>query len=98
SLLKEDATFAMPPSSAWFQGREAVGKFFESRIFVAGLSCRLQPIRASGQPGFASYVYDHRTSQFQAHSIHVLTLDDRQLIALTTFLNPALFSHFDLPN
>ena len=58
SLLKEDATFAMPPSSAWFQGRDAVRQFFAAHIFVDGLSFRLQPIRASGQPGFAAYAYN----------------------------------------
>jgi RNA polymerase sigma-70 factor (ECF subfamily) len=97
ALLKEDATYAMPPSSTWFQSREAVRKFFVSSVFVDGLSYRLQPIRASVQPGFAAYVYDERTNQFQAHSIHVLMLDDSQLMALTTFLNPALFSHFGIP-
>jgi RNA polymerase sigma-70 factor (ECF subfamily) len=98
SLLKEDATFTMPPSSAWFQGRDAIGKFFASRIFVDGLSCRLQPIRVSGQPGFAAYVYDYQTEQFHARSIHVLAVDDGQLVTLTTFLNPSLFSHFSLPS
>jgi RNA polymerase sigma-70 factor, ECF subfamily len=96
SLLKEDATFAMPPSSAWFQGREAIGKFFASRIFVAGFSCKLRPIRASGQPGFATYLYDPETKQFQARGIHVLTEQDGQIAAFTTFLDPALFSHFGL--
>ncbi len=98
ALLKEDATFTMPPSATWFQGRAAVGNFFAAYILVDGLSYRLQPIRASGQPGFAAYLYDQRTRQFDAHSIHVLTLDDSQLMALTTFLNPALFPHFGLPN
>lgn len=97
SLLKEDATFNMPPSSTWFQGREAIGEFFASSIFANGLSYRLQPIRASGQPGFAAYLYDHQIGNFQAHAIHVLTLDDGLLMNLTAFLNPALFLHFHLP-
>jgi len=98
SLLKEDAAYTMPPSTTWFQGKEAISQFFASSIFMDGLSYRLQPIRASHQPGFAVYLYDHRTDKFEAHSIHVLTVDDAQLMALTTFLNPALFSHFGLPN
>src|SRR5262249_17532636 len=98
SLLKEDAAFAMPPSSAWFKGREAIGQFFRSKIFVPGLSLRLQPIRASGQPGFASYCYNPETKQYQAHAIHVLNVEDDQLAGLTTFLNPALFAHFGLPD
>ena len=98
SLLKEDATFAMPPSAAWFQGREAIGKFFGSRIFSEGVLLRLRPIAVSGEPGFASYLYDPETNRFQAHAIHVLTVDGSYLAALTTFLNPSLFSHFGLPN
>ncbi len=98
SLLKEDATFSMPPSSAWFQGHEAIHQFFAARIFVDGLSVRLQPIRVSGQPGFASYLFDQQTCQFRANAIHVLTPDGDRLAALTTFLNPALFRYFNLPN
>ena len=98
SLLKEDATYAMPPSLAWFKGREAIANFFRSRIFVDGVSLRLRPIQVSGQPGFASYLYNPETKQFQAHSIHVLTLDDDQLEDLVTFLNPALFTYFGLPD
>ncbi len=98
SLLKEDALYTMPPSSTWFQGRAAISKFFSSRIFVDGLSYRLQPIHTSGQPGFAAYLYDQRTGKFHAHTLHVLTPGNGQLTALTTFLNPALFSYFGLPD
>jgi len=98
SLLKEDATFAMPPSVAWFQGREAIGKFFGSRIFSDSVSLRLRPIAVSGQPGFASYLHDPETTQFRAHAIHVLTVEGWQLAALTTFLKPTLFSYFGLPD
>lgn len=98
SLLKEDATFAMPPSAAWFLGREAIGKFFGSRIFSTGVSLRLRAIAVSGQHGFASYLYKSETNQFQAQAIHVLTVDGSHVAALTTFLNPSLFSHFGLPS
>ncbi|MEP7284928.1 MAG: sigma-70 family RNA polymerase sigma factor [Chloroflexota bacterium] len=98
SLLKEDATYTMPPTSTWFQGREAVRRFFASSIFVQGLSYRLQPIHVSSQPGFAAYLHNPQSDQFEAHAIHVLNLNNDQLVALTTFLNPALFSHFGLPN
>jgi RNA polymerase sigma-70 factor (ECF subfamily) len=97
SLLKEDAAYAMPPSSAWFKGKEAIAAFFGSHIFAGGVHFRLRPIEVSGGPGFAAYLYDPATKQFQAHAIHVLTLGNDQLAAFTTFLNPALFSHFGLP-
>jgi RNA polymerase sigma-70 factor (ECF subfamily) len=36
ALLKEDATFAMPPSTSWYQGRKAIGIFASATVFADG--------------------------------------------------------------
>jgi RNA polymerase sigma-70 factor (ECF subfamily) len=97
ALLKEDATFSMPPFPAWFQSREAIAAFFAASVFTPNLSWHLRPIYASGQYGFAAYQYDSATDSYQAHAIHVLAVDSASIINLTAFLNPALFPHFGLP-
>ena len=99
SLLKEDATFSMPPFPAWFRTREAIGTFFTSMIFAPINQWRLLSIHANSQPGFAAYRYDLATDCYQAHSIHVLALDSDGIISITGFVNPALFPYFGLqPN
>src|SRR5262249_35977378 len=35
SLLKNDATFSMPPQPLWYIGREAIGQFFQVAVFTA---------------------------------------------------------------
>ncbi len=97
ALLKEDATFSMPPFTIWFQTRKAIAAFFTSSVFTQGIAWRLRPIRASGQAGFAAYQYNTSTDCYEAHAIHVLRLDSTGIIELTAFLNPALFAYFGLP-
>lgn len=98
AVLKEDATVTMPPWREWFDGRDAIGSFFA----VAWKSCsglRLIPTGANGQPAFALYELD-ANGQWVAHSIHVLTLDQSAISAVTIFLPPSgpqLFPAFGLP-
>src|SRR5262249_54053521 len=91
ALLKEDATFSMPPFPAWFQSREAIATFFAASVFTPNFAWRLRPITASGQQGFAAYQYDATSDSYQAHAIHVLAVDGAGITSLTAFLNPALF-------
>jgi len=98
ALLKEDATFTMPPWLQWYRGREAIRAFFA----IAWQSChgmRLLPTSANGQPAFAVYA---RTSpdatEYTANGIHVLTFDQDEVTALTAFLEPKLFEVFGLPS
>jgi RNA polymerase sigma-70 factor, ECF subfamily len=99
ALLKEDATFTMPPWLQWFVGREAIGSFFA----LAWRSCgglRLLPTAANGQPAFA--VYERGAdARWAAHSIHVLAFEGDAIATLTLFVPPAgprLFDAFGLPH
>ena len=98
ALLKEDATFTMPPWFLWYAGREAIGSFVTMAWKICG-GLRLIATAANGQPAFA--VYERSDADERAgHSIHVLTLQDEMISALTIFVpptGPQLFGAFGLP-
>jgi RNA polymerase sigma-70 factor (ECF subfamily) len=99
ALLKEDATYTMPPWLQWYVGREAIRSFFA----MAWKTCsglRLVPTTANGQPAFAVYERTGEDAPLAAHSIHVLALEDDVISTLTLFVpptGPRLFQAFGLP-
>lgn len=99
SLLKEDATYTMPPLPQWFAGRRSIRAFFE-RAWKLYDGFRLVPTVANRQPAFAAYARNDRDAPWAAHSIHVLTVADEGIAALTLFAKPEgprLFPAFGLP-
>jgi RNA polymerase sigma-70 factor, ECF subfamily len=99
ALLKEDATFTMPPWLQWYVGREAIGAFFGQAWKTCG-GLRLAPTAANSQPAFAVYEYSATDGRWNAHAIHVLTIKDHLISTLTAFQPPAgpnLFPDFGLP-
>jgi RNA polymerase sigma-70 factor (ECF subfamily) len=100
SLLREDATYTMPPWLEWYVGREAIRSFFE----MAWKTCnglRLVATAANGQPAFAVYARDAADQPLAAHSIQVLTHEDGMISTLTLFVpptGPRLFHAFGLPS
>ena len=98
SLLKEDATFPMPPSPSWYYGREAIRAFIAATILngEARGRWRLLPVNANAQPSFAWYRRDESGDTYQAFAIQVLTLQGELLADVTTFGIPDLFPYFGL--
>jgi RNA polymerase sigma-70 factor, ECF subfamily len=99
ALLKEDATYTMPPKIQWYDGRTAIGNFFEW-AWKAYEGFRLVPTAANNQPAFAAYSRANSDAPWTAHSIHVLTVDSDAISTLTLFvkpLAPSLFRVFNLP-
>jgi RNA polymerase sigma-70 factor (ECF subfamily) len=97
ALLKEDATFTMPPWLQWYTGRAASRSFFAIMWKTCG-GLRLVPTAANRQPAFA--VYERSDARWAAHSIHVVTLQDDTIATLTMFvppIGPRLFEAFGLP-
>jgi len=96
ALLKEDATFTMPPWLQWYAGREAIRAFFA----IAWQSCRgmrVIPTAANGQPAFAVYARTDADPRFTANGIHVLALEGERISTMTLFLEPRMFESFGLP-
>jgi RNA polymerase sigma-70 factor (ECF subfamily) len=99
ALLKEDATYAMPPTPQWYAGREAIRRFFAWAWKAYG-GFRLVPTAANRQPAFAAYSRAGAGGPWSAHSIHVLALDRDRIAALTLFVKPdgpRLFNAFGFP-
>jgi RNA polymerase sigma-70 factor, ECF subfamily len=99
ALLKEDATYVMPPTPEWYAGREAIRAFFDWAL-KRYEGFRLVPAGANRQPAFAAYSRASVDEPWTAHSIHVLTLERNAISTLTLFVKPdgpRLFHAFGLP-
>jgi RNA polymerase sigma-70 factor (ECF subfamily) len=99
ALLKEDATYTMPPLPQWYAGRQAIRTFFDW-AWKAYDGYRMVPTGANGQPAFAAYSRARADAPWTAHSIHVLGLEHDRIAALTLFAKPTgpgLFRAFGLP-
>jgi RNA polymerase sigma-70 factor (ECF subfamily) len=99
ALLKEDATYTMPPLSQWYAGREPIRTFF-AWAWKTYSGYRLMPTTANRQPAFAAYARKGADALWTAHSIHVLTLEHDMISTLTLFVKPdgpRLFQSFGLP-
>ncbi len=99
ALLKEDATFPMPPSPSWYQGRAAIRAFIAANILAGDARgrYRLLPTRANGQPAFGWYQRDESSALFRGFAIQVLTFDGDLIADISTFMNPGLLGRFGLP-
>ena len=99
ALLKEDATYTMPPMPQWYAGRRAIHAFF-GRVWRSYGGFRLVPTAANRQPAFAAYSRTGVDAPWTAHSIHVLSLEHDMISTLTLFVRPPgprLFHAFGLP-
>jgi RNA polymerase sigma-70 factor, ECF subfamily len=99
ALLKEDATYTMPPIPQWYVGRETIGTFFRFAWKLYD-GYRMVPTSANGQPAFAAYSRAGADAPWEAHSIHVLTLENDAISRVTLFMKPEgprLFGAFGLP-
>jgi RNA polymerase sigma-70 factor, ECF subfamily len=99
SLLKEDATFAMPPWEYWYRGRDSIRTFF-SRAWTAYAGFRLVAVGANCQPAFAFYSCKSGEAIFHAHSVTLLEIRGGVIAAMTKYMKPigpALFVDFGLP-
>jgi RNA polymerase sigma-70 factor (ECF subfamily) len=85
-LLREDATWSMPPQPAWFGGRDDIKAFLTVNPFRWFRWRHLRTI-ANGQPAIAAYSWDDAAGCFLPHGINTLTFDGEEIAAVTTFLD-----------
>jgi RNA polymerase sigma-70 factor (ECF subfamily) len=74
-LLKEDATFSMPPIPAWYRGRESIRALVSRTVFSgeAHGRWRLLPTAANAQTAFGLYRQAETPGLYQAYGIQVVT-------------------------
>jgi RNA polymerase sigma-70 factor (ECF subfamily) len=87
ALLKNEATYAMPPWSHWYLGRDAIGRFF-GVVWKRYGRFRLVPTRANSQPAFVLYTKADDEPDWLAHSVQVLGIDEGGITSLTAFMRP----------
>jgi RNA polymerase sigma-70 factor (ECF subfamily) len=97
SLLREDATFSMPPYSLWLHGPVAVRAWLLGR----GIGCRgsrLVPTAACASPAFGQYRPAGTAGSLQPWALIVLELTGERIAAWNSFLDTEkLFPLFGLP-
>jgi RNA polymerase sigma-70 factor (ECF subfamily) len=99
ALLREDATYHMPPWRDWYRGRPAIHDFFKT-VWGNFAGYHAVASRANGQPAVAVYARRHQDPVWRAHSLHVIEPADGAIASLTVYvgpLGPALFAAFGLP-
>ena len=96
ALLAEDATFEMPPYTAWCRGRDAIAT---SWLMPEGPPPRLRyvPTWANGQPAMGTYRHDS-AGGYMPIALDVLTLMGDRVSAVTVFRTPEIFARFRLPH
>lgn len=103
ALLKEDATFSMPPIPAWYRGRQTIAGLVAKTVFRGQAQGRwqLQPTQANGQPAFGLYRMSEQQPDdaiiYHAYGIQVVTLSGLLIADIITFRVPTLFPKFNLP-
>lgn len=96
SLLREDATWSMPPFDLWLQTHLDIRKW----CLGPGIGCRrsrLVPTTANGAPAFGQYKPDDEGGH-AAWSLQVLEIDEGQITGICFFLDTQrFFPLFGLP-
>ena len=97
SLLREDATWSMPPYELWLQSHDDIRKW----CLGPGIGCRgsrLVPTAANGSPAFGQYKPGDRDGILEPWSLQVLEISAGRIVGICFFLDTArLFPLFGLP-
>ena len=95
SLLREDATWSMPPEASWLQGHDAIERYLRGSVLQR--RWRHVTTGANGQLAVACYIFNADQDAFVANALDVLDLRDGLIAAVTAFGAPGLFKRFGLP-
>jgi RNA polymerase sigma-70 factor (ECF subfamily) len=95
-MLTESATLAMPPTPAWFNGRDAIATGLRAGPLNGKLSWRLLPTTANGQLAMGAYRLDG-TGAYLPYGVTVLRLDGDRIDEINTFGDPTAPERFGLP-
>lgn len=98
ALMREDATFSMPPQPGVWTGRETITGAWEDGGFgtPAFGDNRSLPTRVNRQPAVACYVRSPGADHYRPLAIDVLRIEDGAIAAIVTF-DGRLFASLGLP-
>ena len=95
-MLTKSATLAMPPTSSWLRGRDAVAISLRARPLNGTQSWRLLPTSANGQPATGAYLLD-TSGAYLLHHLAVLTLRGERIDEINAFHDLSAPERFGLP-
>ena len=95
-LLREDATFEMPPQPIWFSGRASIAEFLATTVLREAGLFRMIPTLANGQPALIGYGRGS-DGAYHAHAVQVLTVSGSSITHVVSFNDPSLVTTFGFP-
>jgi RNA polymerase sigma-70 factor (ECF subfamily) len=96
-LLRGDATLEVVPSGLWLSGNTTCVPHLAAHVLTSPGLYRMYPTIANGQPAAVAYRREDIRQPFTPFGLAVLTTDTRHVIAITTFIDPALVGRFGFP-
>jgi RNA polymerase sigma-70 factor, ECF subfamily len=101
AMLAQDATFAMPPLSSWYQGRDAIARWARGAPLSGEWRWRAIQTTANGQPALGFYAWNTEDASYRPFALNVLTLRGEQINNVTAFIarsaaprDPEVFEHY----
>jgi RNA polymerase sigma-70 factor (ECF subfamily) len=97
ALLSEEARFAMPPTSAWYDGRAAIRAFLAGHALAPGgpgVGATRIATRANRQPAFALYLADPDGGPPKPFGLEVLRIENGEIVEIDVFLDAELPQRF----
>ena len=86
AMLAEDATFAMPPLSSWYHGREAIKAWAIGWPLSGAWRWRALRTTANGQLALGFYAWNADDEVYRPFALNVLTLRGSQVSDVTAFI------------
>jgi RNA polymerase sigma-70 factor, ECF subfamily len=86
SMLAEDATFAMPPMSTWYDGRDEIEIWLLNSPLSGQWRWRALQVSANGQPALGFYSWDPGERCYLPFALNVLTLRGEKIGDVTAFI------------
>ena len=95
ALLAEDARLAMPPTPAWYDGREAIRAFLTTTPMAPSAPRHLHvPTAANRQPAFA--VFSPSETGVRPIALEVLRIENGLVATIDVFREPRHLERFDV--
>lgn len=96
AMLSEDAKYAMPPLSEWYEGHHDIRAFLVDGPLTS--RWRFLPAHANGQLAFGTYLWDDDRATYVVAGLDLLALRGTEITEVVSFLTAEIFSMFGLPD
>ena len=95
AMLREDASFSMPPLPTWFRGRDDIAAFLTTRVFRT--TWRFEVTSAGGQPAMLGRRPDPGGERYELRVLAVFTFEGELVAEITKFLGDGVLERFRRP-